>query len=80
MKEQRHNYLWGLSPGNIITLGLVLISVIGTAAVAQYKISDNTSHITEMKKDRRTQERKLGQVQQDIAVIKAVVLRIERQR
>ncbi len=80
MKEKRHNYLWGLSPGNIITLGLVLISVIGTAAVAQYKISDNASHIVEMKKDRKTQDEKLNTVQRDIAVIKAVVLRIERQR
>ena len=80
MPEKRHNYIWGLSPGNIITLGLILASIIGTATVAQYKISDNTAHISEMKKERRKQDDKLNNVQRDVAVIKAVVLRIERKR
>ena len=78
MKEQRKNYLWGLSPGNIITMVLIISSVIGSAAIAQYRISENANKIEDMQKEKRTQKEKITVLSSDMAVVKAVVLRIEK--
>lgn len=80
MKEKRHNYIWGLSPANIITLLILLSSVAGTAVLAQYRISEvekkTESLMNEQKKDKDVQNK----IRTDVAVIKSIVQRMERRR
>ena len=78
--EKRHNYLWGLSPGNIITVFVILTSIVGAEAVDHFRIAtlEERADKTETKQNREHEI--ISKISTDVAVIKAAVKRIERRR
>jgi len=50
-KEQRRHWLWGLSPGNVIAILIVLSSGLVSWGYTQAQVLDNEKDIIEVKKE-----------------------------
>lgn len=78
MTEKRHNYLWGLSPANIITVFVILTGIVGAEAVDHFRIATLEKETEIMKKEHRKDKDVMIKISTDVAVIKSAVKRMER--